>query len=72
MIYWDKNYLFIIIWLFGNEVFYGQNYKVMYIFVIYLDFGWLVYYEGDVQVEFVDMYLFMYLIVDKFIELVNI
>lgn len=42
----DKNYFFIIIWLFGNELFGGENFQYMYIFFKEKDFMRFVYYEG--------------------------
>lgn len=56
----DKNHTSIIIWSFGNEAFYGRNFKPMYNYVKEIDPGRPIHYEGDAQAETADMYSYMY------------
>ena len=56
----DKNHASIIIWSFGNEAFFGQNFWSMHKYATEADPTRLLHYEGDSQAETTDMYSYMY------------
>lgn len=56
----DKNHSSIIIWSFGNEAFFGRNFKHMEGYTRQADPDRLIHYEGDPEAETTDMYSYMY------------
>jgi evolved beta-galactosidase subunit alpha len=60
MMHRDKNHPCIIMWSLGNESSFGHNFKVMAKKAKELDSTRLVHYEGDHEVEVVDVYSTMY------------
>lgn len=56
----DKNHTSIIMWSYGNEAFFGRNFKPMQDYAKRVDPGRLLHYEGDPQAETTDMYSYMY------------
>lgn len=56
----DKNHPSIIMWSFGNEAFFGQNFWSMRKYAKEVDPTRLVHYEGDAHAETTDMYSYMY------------
>ncbi|KAJ3497227.1 hypothetical protein NLG97_g2067 [Lecanicillium saksenae] len=65
----DKNHVSIIIWGFGNEAFYGQNFKAMRDYARSTDSTRLLHYEGDIDAETTDMFSYMYPSAGKLMEL---
>jgi beta-galactosidase len=56
----DKNHASVIIWSFGNEAFFGQNFWSMREYAKEADPTRLFHYEGDSKAETTDMYSYMY------------
>ena len=69
MIERDKNHPCIIMWSLGNESFYGQNHKAMYLLSQKLDPTRPVHYEGDTKAESADVFSYMYYDIEKLEEL---
>lgn len=65
----DKNHPSIIIWSFGNEAFFGQNFRAMRDYARATDPTRLLHYEGDAHAETTDMFSYMYPSVEKLIKL---
>jgi beta-galactosidase len=68
MLHRDKNHPSIIVWSLGNEAWYGCNHVAMYEYAKAHDPTRLVHYEGDRQVETMDIGSYMYLELSKLEE----
>lgn len=67
----DKNHACVVIWSMGNEAFFGCNFVSMYNWIKNVDDTRPIHYEGDHQMEIVDMLSWMYPSVDDVIKRAN-
>lgn len=65
----DKNHVSIIIWSFGNEAFFGSNFRPMRDYARDTDSSRLLHYEGDVHAETTDMFSYMYPSLERLVDL---
>ncbi|KKY25197.1 putative glycosyl hydrolase family 2 [Phaeomoniella chlamydospora] len=64
----DKNHACVVMWSLGNEAFYGRNFQAMYDWIKAYDDTRPVHYEGDLEVETVDVYSRMYPPVQEIVD----
>lgn len=65
----DKNHVSIIMWSFGNEAFFGENFRKVNKYARATDSTRLLHYEGDTHAETTDMFSYMYPSVDRLVKL---